>query len=216
MSRDSFNLEATMTKILHIDSSSRGDSSVTHQLSQFLVETLKEREPALSVKHIDLHEQKPPFLDPVHIAAMYAPPPNRTAEQTKALDEISVYADDVLNNDVLVFGVPMYNFSVPAAFKAYIDLIVIAGKTFSFENGAPKALLKNKKGFVLTASGGNYAEPPYQAMDFVEPYLRAILGFIGITDLTFVKVHGHSPDEIAEGIARAKAQIKSLLSAVAV
>jgi FMN-dependent NADH-azoreductase len=108
----------------------------------------------------------------------------------------------------------MYNFSVPAVFKAFIDLSVIAGKTFSYENGVPKGLLRDKKAYVVTSSGGNYDLAPMAQMNFLEPYLRTIFGFLGVTDMTFFKVQGHSEEEIAASLASARKEIEALAAKV--
>jgi FMN-dependent NADH-azoreductase len=199
-----------MSKILHIDASSRSSSSLTRQLSKELVEALKKSNPESVVNYRDLISEQPPFIQEAVIGAVYTPPEARTPEQQKAFASIDANLETFIASDIYVFGVPMYNFSVPAAFKAFIDLTVIAGKTFSYENGRPKGLLSKKKAYVVTASGGNYDAAPMDQMNFHEPYLRAIFGFLGITDMTFLKVQGHSEEEIATGIAAAKATIEKI------
>jgi len=200
-----------MTKILHVDSSSRSEHSVTRLLSTYLVDALKASDPSSQVKHLDLPALHTPYVTADGIAAVYTSPAQRTEVQQKALQATEHYVDDVVVSDIYVFGVPMYNFTVPAVFKAFIDLIVVPGKTFSYENGVPKALLTKKKAYVLVASGGNYEQPPMANMDFLEPYLRTIFGFLGVTDITFIRASGHSPEEIAAATDHAKAQIDSLV-----
>ena len=202
-----------MSKILHIDSSSRSATSVTRKLSKYLTEALQKSEPGHEVKYRDLIAENPHFISEAVIGAIYTPVDARTVEQKQTLAQAEKGLNDFIEADVYVFGVPMYNFSVPAVFKAFIDLSVVAGKTFSYEGGIPKPLLKNKKAFVLTSSGGNYDEPPYNKMDFLQPYLRAIFGFIGITDMTFVRVQGHSEAEIAAATDAAIKQIDELAAA---
>jgi FMN-dependent NADH-azoreductase len=199
-----------MSKILHIDASSRSSSSLTRKLSKELVEALKKSNPGSVVTYRDLITEQPPFIQETDIGAIYTPPDARTPEQQKAFASIDKNLEIFISSDIYVFGVPMYNFSVPASFKSFIDLTVIAGKTFSYESGVPKGLLKNKKAYVLTASGGNYDGPPMSQMNFHEPYLRTIFGFIGITDMTFIKVQGHSEEEISAELAAARATIETI------
>jgi FMN-dependent NADH-azoreductase len=202
-----------MTQILHVDASSRSTTSVTRQLSQYLVAALTTAHPQSQVKTHDLAADKPHFVTEVDISAMYTPAEARSPEQAKAWTLMEGMVSDVKSADVYVFGVPMYNFSVPAAFKAFIDLIVLPGQTFQYDASGLKPLLLNKKAFVVTASGGNYDQPPMKQMDFLEPYLRAILGFIGITDITFIKAAGHSEDEVKAATAKAMAEIDAIVAA---
>jgi FMN-dependent NADH-azoreductase len=199
-----------MTKILHIDASSRSSSSLTRQLSEELVEVLKKSHPGSEVAYRDLISENPPFMQETVIGAFHTPPGARTPEQQKAFAPIDANLETFISSDIYVFGVPMYNFSVPAVFKAFIDLTVIAGRTFSYDGGMPKGLLQNKKAYVVTASGGNYDAPPMSQMNFHEPYLRTIFGFLGIKDMTFIKVNGHSEEEIAASVAAAKATIQAI------
>jgi FMN-dependent NADH-azoreductase len=199
-----------MSKILHIDASSRSTTSVTRRLSKELVDALQKSHPGSEVAYRDLISENPPYVHEIDIATIYTPLEARTPEQKKAFAPIEANLEKFISSDIYVFGVPMYNFSVPAVFKSFIDLTIIAGKTFSYENGRPKGLLQNKKAYAITASGGNYDVAPMSQMNFVEPYLRTIFGFIGITDMTFIKVQGHSEDEIATAVAAAKASIAAI------
>ena len=115
--------------------------------------------------------------------------------------------------DTIVLAVPMYNFSIPSTLKAWIDHIARAGRTFRYTAHGPEGLLKGKKVVVLTARGGHYSgQSPFRAMDFQEPYLRAGLGFLGMSDVTFVHLEGLniSTDEAAKGLERANAEIDRL------
>ena len=199
-----------MAKILHIDASSRSASSVTRQLSKELVDALTKGKPESEVKHRDLIKENVPYIHEADLGAIFTPPDSRTAEQKQLLAPIEDNLKSFIAADVYVFGVPMYNFSVPAVFKSFIDLSVIAGKTFAYDNGVPKPLLHNKKAYIVTASGGDYDSGPMSKMDFLEPYLRTIFGFIGIGDITFIKVQGHSEAEIATAVAAAKAKIEEI------
>jgi len=201
-----------MSKILHIDSSSRSATSITRLLSKYLADKLQSSRPGSQIKYRDLVQEGLPYVSELRITTMYTPPNLRSPEQQQLWLSVEEQVDEVINADTYVFGVPMYNFSVPAAFKAFIDSIVVPGKTFSYENGIPKPLLLNKKAFVITASGGTYDSPPMDKFDFLEPYLRAIFGFTGVSDITFIKAAGHSEEEIKNAVAAAKRQIDSVVA----
>ena len=201
-----------MAKILQVDSSSRTKDSLTRQLSKYFVEQWSKAHSKDTVTYKDLIEDAPGPLTDASISAMFVAPEQRT-EVMKAdyarLFEQSV--EEVIDADIYVFGVPMYNFGVPGVFKSYIDRIVLKDRTFAYGEHGFKGLLQNKKAFVIRAAGGSYDQPPMSTMDFHEPYLRTIFGFIGITDITFVKVDGHSPEEISASMKKAKEQIDSLV-----
>ena len=202
-----------MTKVLCIDSSSRSSTSVTRQLTEAYLSRFRSANPAAQIVHRDLLAENVPYVSEAAIATLYTPADQRTAEMEALYKESVVFADELVAADVIVLGAPMYNFSVPAVLKAYIDMIVLPGKTFEYDGGAPVALLAgmNKKVIVLTASGGNYDQLPYKAADFLEPYLRTVLGFIGIDDVTFVKVQGHDAALVQEQTVQALARINQLV-----
>lgn len=101
--------------------------------------------------------------------------------------------------DIVVLGLPMYNFTVPSSFKAWLDYVIRAGRTFTYEGGAPKGLVPaGKKVIAFIASGGVYTSGPAQPMDFVEPYLRVVLGFIGLTDVTVVRAEAQAVPDARE------------------
>lgn len=212
-----------MAKILQVDSSSRTNDapnsqnahgSLTRQLSKYFVEQWTKAHSGDEIIYRDLLEEAPGPLTNDSIGAMFVAPEQRSEamknDYAKLFDQ---YVLDVVEADTYVFGVPMYNFSVPGVFKSYIDRIVLKDRTFAYGENGFKGLLQNKKAFVIRASGGNYEQPPMSGMDFHEPYLRVILGFIGITDVTFIKVDGHSEAEIIASMQKAKEQIDTLVGA---
>jgi FMN-dependent NADH-azoreductase len=142
---------------------------------------------------------------------MYLPAEQRTDSMSSAYTTLfEQNVQEVVDADVYVFGVPMYNFSVPGVFKSYIDRIVVAGRTFAYGPAGFKGLLQNKKAFIMRSSGVSYDQPPFASMDFHAPYLRTIFGFLGINDVTFVNVDGHSEEEIAASLKKAKEHIDAL------
>jgi FMN-dependent NADH-azoreductase len=120
--------------------------------------------------------------------------------------------DEVLASDVLVIEAPMYNFAIPSVLKAWIDHIVRAGKTFQYGAHGPEGLAKGKKAIIVLGRGGVYSEGPYKVMDYQEPYLRAILGFIGISDVETIHIEGVAmgPDKAAEALEKAKERTHSV------
>lgn len=206
--------EIEMATLLQIDSSGLSEASITRRLSAHYAEKWKEAHPNGKITYRNLTETNVPFATEALIFAMNTPPDKLTAAQKLLLSLPDELMKELLEADTYVIGAPMYNFSIPAILKAYIDAIVRPGLTFSFEGGRPQGLLKNKKLIVLTASGGDYSEQPMKSMDFLEPYLRGVFGFIGITDITFVKAHGNDPETKATTEASAKAAIDQLFQAV--
>ncbi|MFA7336126.1 MAG: NAD(P)H-dependent oxidoreductase [Candidatus Obscuribacterales bacterium] len=207
-----------MTKVLCIDSSSRTATSVTRQLTEAYLARFRSAFPAAQIVHHDLVAENLPYVSEAAIAALYTAADQRNPEMEALYKESIVFADELVAADLIVLGAPMYNFSVPAVLKAYIDMIVLPGKTFEYDGGAPVALLagQKKKVIIFTASGGNYDQLPYKAADFLEPYLRTVLGFIGIDDVTFVKVQGHDEALVQEQTAQALAKIDKLVEQVTV
>lgn len=205
-----------MSKLLHIDSSGKGSLSVTQALTAHFANRWKQENQNGTIIYRHLAESNLPFVNADLIAAFYTPSDKLTAEQRKLLEQSDQLTSELVDADEYLFGIPMYNFSVPAVFKAYIDLVARVGKTFRYENGRPKGLLENKKLTVVTASGGDYSSGPAKDLDFVEPYVRAIMRFIGVTDITFIKAHGSNPDTIAATSEVARKSIDSLFQRLAI
>jgi FMN-dependent NADH-azoreductase len=206
-----------MDTLLRIDSSGKGSQSVTQQLTKAFVERWQEANPQGKLVSRDLMVSELPYVNENIVGAYYTAVDQLTQSQKQLLQPSEEMIAELFAANTWVFGVPMYNFAAPAVFKAYIDLIIRAGKTFSYEGGSPKGLLENKKLYVITASGADYSLPAMQSMDFLEPYVRTIFGFVGVQDITFIKVFGHQPAIVEEQIGKAKAKIEELLQvAVAV
>ena len=183
-----------MPHLLKIDVSPRGDSSISRRLGQqFLAEWQKNHADA-QVTSRDLATSNPPYVDVQWIAGAYTPPDQHTDEHRAALKVSDDLITELNAADQILITTPMYNFAIPAVLKAWIDHIVRAGKTFRITpEGGYEGLIKNKKVTVIMASGGSYpAGTPYEAYDQESPYLRLVLGFIGITDVTFVRAGGTS------------------------
>jgi FMN-dependent NADH-azoreductase len=179
-----------MAKILLIDSSSRGNASFSRKLSRAVIEKLKAKDPSSSVSTRDLALKPMPHLEEAHLAAFFAPAEKHTAEDKRAIQHSDEAIAEILNAEVIVVGVPMYNFGIPSVLKAWIDHLARAGKTFRYSEKGPEGLVKGKKVYLAIATGGVYSEGAMKAYDFTESYLRAVLGFLGMTDITTFRVEG--------------------------
>ena len=201
-----------MTHILHVNASPRGEGSQSRMISNELVEAMKSAHPDVTVTDRDLGHQTIPFVTEPFIYAMYTPEEARTPEQKELLKLSDELVDELFAADVYVFGVPMYNFGVPAVFKAYIDYVARANRTFN--PATYEGLLKNKKAIVVSAHGGMGYGPGQERESYNQlvPTLRDVLGFLGVTDVEFISVEGTSaPEEVkAPILAAARAKIGEL------
>jgi FMN-dependent NADH-azoreductase len=177
-------------KLLHIDASITGESSASRRLSAAVVAAFTRALPGLEIIRRDLDAEPIPHLDSRRLPTVRpANAPEGAAgvpdpEGAKALEEF-------LAADIIVIGAPMYNFAVPSQLKAWIDRILIAGKTFRYSESGPQGLAGGKKVIVASSRGGLYASGmPFEANDFQEKYLRAVFAFIGIEDIDIVRAEG--------------------------
>ena len=201
-----------MPTLLHIDSSPL-ESSISRELTREFVKTWKAAHGEGIVIDRDLaaHPAKP--LDAQWIGAAYTPEAGRTAEQKEALAFSDELIGELQKADEYVIGVAMHNFSIPSVLKLWVDQIARNGKTFSYGEGRVQGLLQGKKATILVASGGVYElGTPAGAMNFIEPYLRAILGFLGITDVKFITAGGAA--QIMMGAVDREAFLKPTLEQV--
>jgi FMN-dependent NADH-azoreductase len=179
-----------MPTLLHLDSSPLA-SSITRELTAEFVATWTAAHPDGTVIHRDLTLNPPTPLDAQWIGANFTPEASRTPEQRALLTLSDQLIAELNQADEYVFGVAMHNFSIPSTLKLWIDQIARAGHTFSYGAEGPKGLLTGKKATILIASGGSYElGTPYGAFNFVEPYLKTVLGFLGITNIEFVTAGG--------------------------
>jgi len=164
--------------LLHIDSSVLGENSASRALSAAIAARLRAEHPGSHVDYRDLSVQSLPHFTPM--LAESDPCARRNAE----------VLEEFLAADAVVIGAPMYNFSIPSQLKAWIDRVLIAGRTFRYGANGPEGLAGGKRVIIASARGGIYSEGPAKAMDFQEAYLRHVFGFIGITDVEFVRAEG--------------------------
>lgn len=182
-------------KILHLISSPRGEASFSIKLGNAVVKKLTEANPESTVKTHSLVSAPFPHLEEVHLNSFYTPLENHTPELTEAVKHSNEAIAEIQDADVIVIGVPMYNFGIHSTLKAWIDHVARAGQTFKYGENGPEGLVKGKKIYLAISSGGVYSEGPMKAYDFTEPYLRAVLGFLGMVDVTAFRVEGvNMPD----------------------
>jgi FMN-dependent NADH-azoreductase len=200
-------------KILHIDASPLGSASISRQLTASVVEKLTRDHPAAQVVHRDLIESPISHLTG-ELLQVLRPAPGSTPPSGPTLraeaDQTDALIDELLGTDVIVVGAPMYNFSIPSQLKAWIDRVAQAGRTFRYTAAGPEGLAKGKKAIVVSTRGGVYAGTAYEAaMDHQEAYLRTVLNFLGITDVSFVRAEGIAMKK-EEAVATANRQIAEL------
>lgn len=191
-----------MSNVLLIHSSVFGEKSQSLALARDFLK----RYPHRSLVERALSPQTMPHLDGETFVAMGAPADELTGTQRAAVALSDTLIAELEAADTIVFALPMYNFSIPSTLKAWIDHVARRGRTFRYSEQGPEGLLKGKKVFVLVARGGVYSKgSPAAAFDFQEPYLRAVLAFIGLTDVTFVHLEGLAMGPQAADANRAKA-----------
>ena len=180
-----------MKKILNIVSSPRGGASYSIQLADAIIGKVLAANPGSTVKTVDLVKKHWPHLEEAHLSSFYTPVDKYTEKDREAVLHSDEAIADIQEADVIVIGAPMYNFNIHSALKAWIDHIIRKEKTFSVtDKGAEGLVRKGKKVYVALASGYVYSDGPMKSMDFIEPYLRTVFGFIGLTDITVFRVEG--------------------------
>src|SRR5580692_2177772 len=180
-----------MPTLLHIDSSPLYGRSVSRQLTDAFVTQWKSSHPDGTVADRDLNATSIPPVTGEWVGAAYTPDEARTPEQKQVLALSDTLLAELEQADEYVFGVPMHNFGVPSVLKLWIDQISRVGKTFSYADGKPKGLIVGKKATFIIATGGIYdAQTQMASFNFVEPYLRSVFGFLGVTDATFLTAGG--------------------------
>jgi FMN-dependent NADH-azoreductase len=201
-------------KLLRIDSSTRL-SSVTRQLTGRFAEAWQHEHPEGTVIERDLATTSLPHISDEWVQAIHSNPATLTSKQKQVLQTSDALVDELVQADAVVIGAPMYNFAITAPLKAWIDQVVRVGKTVLFTASGPQGVLKDKKVYVITSRGGAYRPgTPTERFDYQEPYLRHILAFIGLTDVTFIHAENQKPGAQADiAKAAAIAQIQQLAAA---
>ncbi|AHF69052.1 FMN-dependent NADH-azoreductase [Pseudomonas cichorii] len=176
-----------MSRVLVIESSARQQDSVSRQLTQQFISQWKNSHPGDEITVRDLAIDPVPHLDATLLGGWMKPAEQRTGLEQAALERSNLLTDELIAADVLVLAAPMYNFTIPSTLKAWFDHVLRAGVTFKYGETGPQGLLTNKHAYVLTARGGIYAG---SNNDHQEPYLRQVLGFVGIHDVSFIHAEG--------------------------
>jgi len=201
-------------KLLHIDSSVLGPHSVSRQVSAAIVDRLRQATPSLDIVYRDPTLTPLAHLSGSHLAAAQGAP--APAELGPDLAASAAVLNEFLDADIVVIGAPMYNITIPSQLKAWIDRILVAGKTFQYGANGPQGLAGGKRVIVAISRGGFYgAETPYAAGEHLETYLRWVFGFIGITDPEFISADGIQigPDHREKALAGALQAATSLQAA---
>ena len=198
--------------ILQINSSARRDASHSTALASRLVARLREVDPEAGITVRDLAVTPHPVLDEDVLHALFTPEAQRTSAQADRVRLDDALIAELKAADVVVLGVPMYNFGVPAQLKNWIDAISRAQVTFRYTANGPEGLLKGKKVYVALTRGGRYRNTP---ADTQVPYLKTVFAFLGMTDVHFVYAEGLAmgPDSEQSGLAAAHAQIEEAVAA---
>jgi len=197
--------------ILQIISSPRGDASHSTRLAASIVERLQAANPGTTLTTRDLVRNALPALDEAALGALFTPAEQRTPEQAARVAHDDALIAEVQGADVLVLGVPMVNFAAPVQLKNWIDAIARAGVTFRYTANGPEGLLTGKKVYIVLARGGKYRDMPNDSM---VPWLKTVLGFLGMTDITFVYAEGLAmgPEATEAALADARQQIEAALA----
>lgn len=198
-------------KILQINASARATGANSTRLADAVTARLRARHPQAEVELRDLASHPHPVLDEPALGALFTPAAQRTPAQAARVAQDDALIAQVQAADVVVLGVPMYNFGVPVQLKTWIDAIARAGVTFRYTENGPEGLLKDKKVYVALARGGLYRDTP---ADSQVPYLKSVLTFLGMSDVEFVYAEGLAMGAEAadKGFAEAEAQLAAILA----
>jgi len=200
-----------MSNILVINSSAAREGSVSRVLVNHAVEQLRETHVGAVIVERDLGASPMPHLTSGNLAGVRGTPSTESEWAARALSDELIA--ELRAADTIVIGAPMYNFSIPSGLRSWFDYVLRAGETFSYSEAGPQGLLGGKRVIVIESRGGLYSEGPAKVIDFQEPYLRHLFGFVGITDVTFVHAEklGFGPDAREQALAAARAQLDQVI-----
>jgi len=200
-----------MTKALIVNSSALGEASVSNKLTRQLADRLKADHPSLEIKIRDIGEDTIPHLTAGTVGAIRGVAETDEARETLALSDALI--EELAEADLLVIGSPMYNFGIASTLKTWFDHILRAGRTFRYTGpGVSEGLMTGKKAVVIESRAGFYSNGPGSGFDSQEPHLRTLLGFIGISDVVFIRAEklAFGPEAAAAAMAEAAEQLRSL------
>lgn len=180
-----------MKHILHLMSSIQQNESYSIKLGKSIIGKIQEKYPSSTIEEVNLVDLELPHLNPELLRKLFTPSDYLNEEETKSIEFSNNLLQQLNTADIIVIGAPLYNFTIPSTLKTWIDHITRPGVTFGYgEDGGPIGLVTGKKIYIAMSSGGVYSEGPGKINDFVVPYLKAFLGFLGMTDLTEFRVEG--------------------------
>ena len=168
------------------------------KLGNAIIDKLETENSGSSITVRNLAQTTFPHLEEVHLNSFFTPAEKHTPELTEAIKHSDEAIAELKDADVIVIGVPMYNFSIHSSLKAWIDHIARAGQTFTYSDKGPAGLIHGKKVYLAISSGGVYSQGPMKAYDFTETYLRSVLGFLGMTDISVFRLEGLSVPDIKD------------------
>jgi FMN-dependent NADH-azoreductase len=200
-------------KVLRVDSSARREGSVTRRVADALIERLEAVEGPVALTVRDVAATPPALVDAAWVDASFTAADERSSAQRAALAESDALVAELAAADVLVIGVPIYNFGIPAALKAWVDMVARARLTFRYTEHGPEGLLRGKRAYLVVASGGTAVG---SAVDFATGYLRHMLGFLGIEDVGIIAADRGMVRGEADAVGAALERIGQLLPAGAV
>lgn len=205
-------------KIMHVDASAKRERSNSRALSRLFIERLREEGAELHVDYLDVTVDTPPHVSEAFAIATYTPEHERTAAMRAALADSDVLCRRLLEADALVFAMPMYNWSMPSAFKAFVDSVTRTGVTYvNTADGRIEGQLGRQKVLFITSRGADLRPgTPFSSMDALTPALKAAFGFLGVADPTFVDAQPlqfSNQEARAEALERARAELSTVAAA---
>lgn len=179
-----------MKKILHLQSSLMGNDSYSIELGNIIVEKIGQKYPGSTVETLDLVARNMPHLTPGVLRTFFMAEDQLTEADIESVSLSNQLVEQLMSTDIVVIGAPLINYTIPSVLKAWIDHVTRAGITFGYGENGPVGKVTGKKVYIAMSSGGVYSEGPGKANDFVAPYLKAFLGFLGMTDVSVIRAEG--------------------------
>jgi Acyl carrier protein phosphodiesterase len=204
-----------MSSILLVTSSTRGAESLSTRIANELVARLQERDPSVELVRHDLGDDPIPHLDAVTTSAIRKAPSDRNSSEKDAAARSDALVAELLAADTVVLATGLINFNIQSGLKSWIDNVARAGLTFTYTSEGPKGLATGKKVYVVLAAAGVYSEGPAAAMNHAVPYLKTVLGFMGMTDVEVITVEGTAfgDEAAAKAVQVAQARVSELATA---
>jgi len=205
-----------MCNILYVSSSPRGSASYSNKIAESVIRDLRSNDRGATLTVRDLAQDPLPHIDDDFVTATRGAHGPGTQRQRAILAQSDALIDELIAADVVVIAAPMINFSVPTTLKTWFDYVARAGRTFKYDEAGPQGLVAGKRVILVSASGGVYSGDN-AAFDFQVPWLRSMLGFLGMTNVELIRVEGTAfgPQAAEEALARATAQGREVVVALA-